>query len=290
MRWITYQSERGPRLAGVKDNLWVDVGDLQADFPADIKSFLELPATVQAAISESVSSAESGFSADSSKLLAPISNPEKVICIGLNYLDHAKESGVEPPKEPIVFSKFPSTIIGPEAPILLPAASEEVDFEAELVVVIGKKTKHVFEEEALASVAGYCCGHDVSARDWQLRKNNKQWLLGKTFDTFAPIGPELVTADEIPDPGKLAIKLHLNGETQQSSTTAQMIFSVPQLIAYLSRLFTLVTGDLIFTGTPPGVGMAQKPPRYLKPGDVAEVEIEGLGTLRNPVATEPIAS
>lgn len=219
-------------------------------------------------------------------IAAPIAKPNKVICIGLNYSDHAKESGVEPPAEPIVFNKFASSIIGPEEKIVLPKASTQVDYEAELVVVIGKRGRHISKEQALSYVAGYMNGNDVSARDWQLQKPGKQWLMGKTADTFAPIGPYLVTTDEIPQPGQLPIALRLNGATMQNSSTKELIFGIEEIIAYISQMATLEPGDLIFTGTPPGVGMARKPPVFLKPGDVCEVEIAGLGVLRNGVVGE----
>lgn len=216
-------------------------------------------------------------------LLPCVPAPEKIICIGLNYADHAKESGAAIPAEPVVFSKFATALRGHGDEIVLPTASDSVDYEAELVVVIGKKAKLVTESEAMNYVAGYTCGHDVSARDWQKHKPGGQWLCGKSFDSFAPIGPHFVSADEVPDPHNLRIQLRLNGQTMQDSNTKQLIFNVPQLIAYLSQVCTLKPGDLIFTGTPPGVGAARKPPVFLKHGDVAEVEIEGLGTLRNPV-------
>jgi len=216
-------------------------------------------------------------------LLAPVVDPQKIVCLGLNYRDHAIESGMEIPPEPVLFSKYPSTLVGHGAEIVLPAVSTQVDYEAELVIVVGKKGRHVPREQAYDYVAGYAVGHDVSARDWQLNKPGKQWMAGKTFDTFAPVGPALVSADEVPDPHALGIRLRLNGETMQDSSTSQLIFRVDEIIAYLSQIFTLEVGDLIFTGTPPGVGMARKPPVWLKPGDVAEVEIDGLGTLRNPV-------
>jgi 2-keto-4-pentenoate hydratase/2-oxohepta-3-ene-1,7-dioic acid hydratase in catechol pathway len=224
--------------------------------------------------------------ATSRKLLAPIPDPQKVLCIGLNYADHARESGQQPPPEPVLFNKFPTAVAAHGDAIVLPRVSQEVDYEAELVVVIGRGGRHISAADALSHVAGYCVGHDVSARDWQLRKPGGQWLLGKSFDGFAPFGPELVTSDEVGDPGQLRIQFRLNGETLQNSTTAQLIFGVPQLIAYISQVCTLVPGDVIFTGTPPGVGAARKPPIFMKPGDVAEVEIEKLGILRNPVVAE----
>jgi 2-keto-4-pentenoate hydratase/2-oxohepta-3-ene-1,7-dioic acid hydratase in catechol pathway len=226
------------------------------------------------------------FREGAARRLAPIPRPGKVICLGLNYRDHAAESGVPVPNEPVVFAKFANAVVGPESPILLPATSEEVDYEAELVFVIGRGGRHIPESSALSHVAGYMCGHDVSARDYQLKRGGGQWLMGKTFDTFAPIGPALVTADEVPDPHALQIRCVINGETLQNSSTSQMVFSIPQTIAYLSHILTLEPGDIVFTGTPPGVGFARKPPRFLKAGDVAEIIIEKLGTLRNPVAAE----
>lgn len=226
------------------------------------------------------------FDAKGVQLLAPVPNPQKVICIGLNYADHAAESGVEPPPEPVIFNKFATAVAAHNDAITLPRASSQVDYEAELVVIIGKGGKHIPRNRALDHVAGYACGHDVSARDWQLHKPGKQWLMGKTFDGFAPFGPELVTADEVGDAGELNIRLRLNGETMQDSSTKQLIFPIDELIAYVSGVCTLVPGDVIFTGTPPGVGMARKPPVFLKPGDVTEVEIENIGVLRNSFVAE----
>lgn len=216
-------------------------------------------------------------------LLPPVPDPAKIICIGLNYRDHAAESGVPIPREPVVFCKFTTALTGPEAAIQLPAVSQKVDYEAELVLVIGKGGRNIPKERGMDHLAGCMVGHDVSARDWQLEKDGKQWLLGKTFDTFAPVGPYLVTMDEVGDPHDLGIRLRLNGETMQDSSTKQLIFPVQELVAYLSQVVTLQPGDLIFTGTPPGVGAARKPPVFLKPGDVVEVEIDRLGVLRNPV-------
>ncbi len=216
------------------------------------------------------------------KLLAPIPNPGKILCIGLNYRDHAQETGAPIPAEPIVFSKFATAIIGPNEPIILPPDSTKVDYEAELVVVIGEKGRYIPKERALEHVAGYMIGHDVSARDWQIEKPGKQWLLGKSFDTFAPTGPYLVTCEEIPDPQKLGVTLKLNGQVMQSGSTDKMIFSVAELIAHVSRVITLEPGDILFTGTPPGVGVARTPPVFLKDGDICEIEIEGLGVLINP--------
>ena len=217
------------------------------------------------------------------KYHAPVHDPRKIVCIGLNYRDHAAESGAQVPREPILFSKYATALIGHGQPIVLPPVSQEVDYEAEIVIIIGKRGRNVATASALEFVAGYTVGHDVSARDWQLKKDGKQWMVGKTFDTFAPAGPVLVTADEVPDPHNLGIRLRLNGQTMQDSNTKQLIFRVGDLVAYLSQVFTLEPGDLIYTGTPPGVGFARKPPVFLKGGDVVEVEIDGLGECCNPV-------
>ncbi len=229
---------------------------------------------------------ESQWEAAPPNLLTPVPPPEKLICIGLNYRDHAIETGAEIPTEPVVFSKFNSTLIGHGDTIRLPKVSQEVDYEAELVVVIGRTAKHVSEADAMEHVFGYSCGHDVSARDWQKGRPGGQWLLGKTFDTFAPVGPCVVTTQELPDPSNLRVRMHLNGEVVQDSTTAQLIFDIPSLIAHLSKIVTLKPGDLIFTGTPPGVGAARTPPLFLKPGDQCTVEIEGIGKLTNTCQAE----
>ena len=215
-------------------------------------------------------------------LLPPVPPPEKILCIGLNYRDHALETGVDPPSEPVVFGKFNNALVGHGESIQLPAVAEQVDYEAELVVILGRSVKQVSKVEAAEAIFGYSCGHDVSARDWQKGRPGGQWLLGKSFDSFAPVGPCLVTTRDLPDATDLRVRMHLGDETVQDSTTAQLIFDVPTLIAHLSQIMTLRPGDLIFTGTPPGVGMARKPPRFLKAGDVCEVQIEGIGTLSNP--------
>jgi 2-keto-4-pentenoate hydratase/2-oxohepta-3-ene-1,7-dioic acid hydratase in catechol pathway len=213
-------------------------------------------------------------------LMAPVPVPGKVPCIGLNYRDHAAEQGVEPPKTPIVFSKFSTAIVGPEVPIRLGTA-QKVDWEAELAVVIGRRAKGVKRADAYDYVLGYACFNDVSARDFQFADG--QWQRGKSGDTHGPFGPYVATADEVRDPHALRIALRVNGATMQDSTTGQMIFGVPELVEWLSENITLEPGDVIATGTPPGVGFARKPSVYLKAGDVVEVEIEGLGILRNPV-------
>jgi 2-keto-4-pentenoate hydratase/2-oxohepta-3-ene-1,7-dioic acid hydratase in catechol pathway len=214
--------------------------------------------------------------------LAPVTNPGKIICIGLNYRDHAAESQMKLPEEPVFFNKFNTSIIGPGQAIVIPPVTKQVDYEAELAVVIGKRGKAVPVGEAGDLIAGYTVFNDVSARDLQFR-DGCQWVKGKALDTFAPHGPYLVSADEISDPHHLAIKLWLNGNLMQDSNTSQMIFSLPRLVSYLSQLVTLEPGDLIATGTPPGVGFARKPPVFLKAGDEVTIEIAGVGRLSNPV-------
>lgn len=282
MRLVSYESKRGVRVAAVREGELVDLNDADESLPA---AMIELLATGPQGLTRAAAAAASGdtFTPQGVRVLAPVPAPQKVICIGLNYADHARESGVDPPPEPVVFNKFPSAIAAPGDAIRLPACVTQPDFEAELVVVVGTGGRNIVKESALQHVAGYCCGHDVSARDWQLGRPGGQWLLGKSFDTFAPFGPELVTADEIDNPNELGIRLRLNGATLQDSNTREFIYSIEEVIAYVSNVCTLLPGDVIFTGTPPGVGMARDPKVFLKPGDVVEVEIEGLGVLRNPV-------
>ena len=218
------------------------------------------------------------------KLLAPLA-PANIYCIGLNYREHAAESGMEPPEYPIVFMKPSSALQHPEDPIRLPACQidSEVDYECELAVVIGRTCRDVSPSEALDCVLGYTCGNDVSARTWQIHRGGGQWIRGKSFDTFCPLGPALVTTDEIPDPQSLEIKTVLNGDTMQEHNTSDMIFPVTELISFLSQDTTLLPGTVILTGTPQGVGFARKPPVWLQPGDEVVIEIEKIGRLVNPV-------
>ena len=220
---------------------------------------------------------------DQVRLLAPVPRPGKVICIGLNYRDHAAEMGLALPERPTIFTKFSTSVIGPSDPVVLPPISAEVDWEVELAVVIGKTARAVREEDALDYVAGYTVLNDVSARDLQIRLGGSQWVWGKSLDSFCPMGPVLVTRDDLPDPGNLGVSLRVNGVTMQSSNTANLVFGVPQLVSFLSQAITLEPGDVIATGTPGGVGMGRKPPVFLKAGDRMEAEVEGIGVLENPV-------
>jgi 2-keto-4-pentenoate hydratase/2-oxohepta-3-ene-1,7-dioic acid hydratase in catechol pathway len=216
----------------------------------------------------------------------PIAGSEKIICIGKNYADHAKEMGGEAPELPVVFSKFASTLLPHRGVVVLPTISQQVDYEAELVVVIGREGRYIPQSQAWQHVLGYTCGNDISARDWQKGRPGGQWLLGKTFDTFAPLGPWLVTADEVPNPHDLEITMRLNGQVMQQASTSLLIYPIDYLIAHVSQFFTLRPGDLIFTGTPAGVGAGRNPPVFLKNGDRMEVEISRIGCLENSVRAE----
>ncbi len=217
------------------------------------------------------------------ELLAPVERPAKIWAIGLNYADHAKEAGMDLPKHQLWFTKAVGTLNGPFAPVQVPKASSQIDYEAELVIVIGKRCRHVPADQASSVIAGYCVGNDVSVRDWQLRTS--QWSLGKSFDTHGPVGPCLVTSDAI-DPHHLQIRTIVNGEMRQNSNTDQFVFNCFQMVEQLSEAMTLEPGDLIFTGTPPGIGNAMKPPKFLRDGDVVRVEIEGIGAIENTFVNE----
>lgn len=213
------------------------------------------------------------------RLGAPIARPSKIVCIGLNYSDHAAESGMPVPSEPVIFFKATTAYHGPNDNLVIPKGSVKTDWEVELAVVIGKVARSVSCEEALAFVGGYMCHNDYSEREWQLEREG-QWVKGKSADTFAPLGPWLVTRDEIGDPEKLRLWLKVNGATRQSGSTDKLIFGIPKLVSYLSQFMTLLPGDVISTGTPPGVGLGFDPPQFLKPGDVVELGIDGLGQQR----------
>ena len=286
MRLVTFTHQGQRRLGARSGDSIIDLSAADPSIPSAMKEFLEAGDSAVSRAQAVINSGTHAISATDVTIHAPIDNPEKIICIGLNYADHAAESGMPIPDEPIVFSKYASSIVGPDENIVAPSASSQVDYEVELVVVIGKRGRNISEDDALDHVAGYMVGHDVSARDYQLEKPGAQWMMGKTFDTFAPIGPDLVTTDDVPDPHNLGIRCILNGETVQDSNTSQLIFGVPKLVAYLAHVFTLTPGDLIFTGTPPGVGMGREPQLWLKQGDQVICEIDGLGRLENPVISD----
>ncbi|XP_062452977.1 fumarylacetoacetate hydrolase domain-containing protein 2A-like isoform X1 [Rhea pennata] len=288
MRLVQFRLAAGgePRL-GLQDEeesgSVVDLSACKPALPRTTRAFLETGDAGMAAAHRALESGRHRLPRADVTLLAPITSPDKVICVGLNYRDHCLEQDVKIPKEPIIFSKFPSAMAGPFDDIVHPAESGEVDWEVELAFVIGKKGKHITEAAALEHVAGFTVANDVSARDWQMRRNGRQWLLGKTFDTFCPLGPALVTKEAVADVDNLDIRCSVNGQLMQSGNTSQLIFKVPQLVAWVSRFVTLLPGDVFLTGTPPGVGVFRKPPVFLKPGDVVQCDIEGLGTIRNKV-------
>ncbi|XP_018424832.1 PREDICTED: fumarylacetoacetate hydrolase domain-containing protein 2-like [Nanorana parkeri] len=286
MRLVQFQSSAsagqriGVELDGEKI---IDLNSFDSSLPSTMRGFLEAGDGAFQTAKRALDSGQHILSRSELTILAPITNPDKVVCVGMNYVDHCVEQNVPVPKEPIIFSKFPSSIIGPYDSIVLPPESQEVDWEVELAFVIGKRGKNIREEEAMEHVAGFTVAHDVSARDWQMKKNGKQWLLGKTFDTFCPLGPALVSKDSIADPHGLGIRCRVNGNLVQHSNTNQMVFKTQSLIAWVSKFVTLYPGDVFLTGTPPGVGVFRKPPVYLKAGDVVECEIDELGVIRNPV-------
>ncbi|XP_038186057.1 fumarylacetoacetate hydrolase domain-containing protein 2A isoform X2 [Arvicola amphibius] len=287
MRLVQFQTPHleEPHL-GLESGIGGGVVDLNAfdpTLPKTMLQFLEQGETTLSVARRAVATQLPVLPRSQVTFLAPVTRPDKVVCVGMNYADHCKEQNVRVPKEPIIFSKFSSSIVGPYDEIILPPESEEVDWEVELAVIIGKKGKHIKATDAMAHVAGFTVAHDVSARDWQMRRNGKQWLLGKTFDTFCPLGPALVTRDSITDPHNLKICCRVNGEVVQSSSTNQMVFKTEELIAWVSQFVTLYPGDTILTGTPPGVGVFRKPPVFLKKGDEVQCEIEEIGVIVNKV-------
>lgn len=278
MKLVTYASDRGPR-AGVlvREERVVDAWEALGGGCGTVRGLLRADRLPE--LAEAVGDAE-GEPLAADALEPPVPDPEKIICIGLNYRAHAEETKQEIPSVPTIFGKFRNALVSPGATVALPAASEKVDYEAEVCVVVGRRLKEAGPEEALAGVAGYTLMNDLSARDLQLATT--QWMAGKTFDGAAPCGPALVTADEVPHDA-IEFALTLNGEEMQASSTADLIFRVPELLAHLSTLMTLEPGDLISTGTPAGVGIARRPSVWLRPGDVIEIRSPQLGRLRTLV-------
>lgn len=284
MRVVTFShNSHAPEAGVVIDGA---VQSLSAIGHSDVVSFLE--GGTEACTKVLGIEPGGGIPLDDVRLHAPIPNPGKFICIGLNYRDHAIESGMEIPEIPTLFTKYANAVCGPGDPIVLPSASSRVDYEAEFAFVIGKRAKHVRAADWEEHVFGYTCVHDVSARDFQLATS--QWTIGKTFDSFGPMGPVLVSKDEVDDPNNLTIRFELNGRVLQDSNTNQLVFDVPALLEYLSSVMTLEPGDVVSTGTPPGVGMARKPPIYLQPGDSCCVYVEGIGELVNPCIDEDLST
>nr|XP_033806251.1 fumarylacetoacetate hydrolase domain-containing protein 2-like isoform X2 [Geotrypetes seraphini] len=290
MRLVQFQIQgTGESRIGLEDKDGGNVIDLNAfdpSLPRQMRQFLEEGDAALSIARRALASGQNILSRSQVSLLSPITSPDKVICVGMNYVDHCQEQNVPVPKEPIIFNKFPSAIVGPYADILLPKESQQVDWEVELAFIIGKKGKNIKEEVAMDHVVGFTVAHDVSARDWQMNKNGNQWLLGKTFDTFCPLGPAIVTKDSLSDPHNLGISCCVNGKLFQNSSTNQMIFKTEALISWVSKFATLYPGDVFLTGTPPGVGFFQNPPVFLQVGDVVQCKIDELGTITNRVVAE----
>lgn len=288
MKLITYQlADNKPQLGAMVNNYIININQASdGELPDNMLSFLQMGEIAMTTARSIVMNARSDITLDSVKLLSPITNPSKVIAIGLNYMDHIRETGMEIPSLATMFCKYPSSIIGPDEDICWRTSlTDRVDYEAELAVVIGRTARHVSQADAFDYIAGYTNCNDVSARDLQFMPGD-QWLRGKCLDTFCPLGPYLATRDEIADPHNLSIKCLVNGEALQDSNTTEMIYKIPYLIEYLSQAFTLYPGDVIATGTPHGVGAFRKPPIWLKNGDVVAIEIEGLGRLVNTCVEE----
>ena len=292
MRFVTFFQGQAARLGLVVENAVIDLHLADLTLPEGMRPFLEAGPEAM----ERAAAVLDGWAAGRLSpaavyplvglaFLPPIPNPSKVVAVGANYWDHCRETGMEPPKSPVLFAKFPTALIGHGQAIEWdPALSAEVDYEAELAVVIGRRARSVPAERALDVISGYTCANDVTARD--LQRDDGQWVRGKSLDTFCPLGPCLVTRDEVPDPRHLAIACRVNGQTVQDSSTAGMIFAIPTLVEFITRAMTLLPGDVILTGTPHGTGGFRLPPLYLKDGDVVEIEIEKVGLLRNPCRTE----
>ncbi|HNS52642.1 MAG TPA: fumarylacetoacetate hydrolase family protein [Anaerolineae bacterium] len=287
MQLVTYSRGKAARLGLVAGSAVIDLHAADAELPAGMRPFLEAgPVAIEraAAVLSEWSAGRLPPAAvcplEDLALLPPVPEPSKVVAVGQNYRDHCRETGKEPPKIPILFAKLPTSLIGPGQTITWdPALTAEVDYEAELAVVIGRRARNVPAGRAFEFIAGYTCANDVTARN--LQRGDGQWVRGKSLDTFCPMGPWLVTRDEIPEPGKLGIACRLNGETVQDSTTAEMIFDIPTLVEFVTRAFTLLPGDVLLTGTPHGTGGYRRPPLFLRDGILVEVEIEKVGLLRN---------
>ena len=285
MRLVQYATQGESRLGVVIEDRIVDVQRAAASFGQETRAFTSTLALLEAgeqalAFVRGLKGDNNALPLSTMRLDCPVAS-RKIVAVGLNYKDHAIEAGLKIPGAPLCFAKFTSSLSGPFDPIQLPAEDSQVDFEGELGVIIGRKARRVAEGDAMRYVAGYVVFNDVSARKWQF--DDGQWTRGKSCDTFAPNGPFLVTADEVPDPGALRITTRVNGEIMQDSNTDQLIFNVQKLVSYFSNSFTLDPGDMIATGTPAGVGFSRKPPLYLKDGDLVEVEIEGVGRISNRV-------
>jgi acylpyruvate hydrolase len=286
MRLISFTTADGPRIGVRANGHVVDLNAVDPSLPTDMAAFLARGEDALSIAREATTSADGRAPADL-ELLPVVPRPPKILCVARNYGAHAREAGLDVLEQPNIFIRFAQSLIADGEPIQVPTVSRQCDWEAELAVVIGRGGRHISREQALDHVAGYTIFNDVSIRDWQLRKPPIQFGAGKNFDASGPLGPDLVTSDEVPDPGNLRLALSVNGETRQSSSTAEMIFSVEELIEFISTFTTLEPGDVIATGTPSGVGHFHDPPTYLKAGDTVRIEIERVGVQVNPVIDEP---
>ena len=284
MKLVTFAAGPAPQLGVVVDDRVVPLGAIDPCLPGDMIGLIKAWPEVAADIQAIAKAAAVALPLEQVRLLAPIARPGKIMAIGLNYADHIAESGLGTPEHQVWFSKAPTSANGPYDAIQIPKVSQTVDYEAELVAVIGRGGRHIARADAPQAVFGYCCGNDATERAWQHR--TPQWVLGKSFDTHAPFGPWITTADEVADPHALSIRCLVNGEIRQASNTRHLVFDLWDQIAHLSQAMTLEPGDLIFTGTPGGIGAAMKPMRFLRAGDRVRVEIDGLGALDNPCAAE----
>jgi 2-keto-4-pentenoate hydratase/2-oxohepta-3-ene-1,7-dioic acid hydratase in catechol pathway len=285
MRIATFTESGRTRLGLVDGEEIVDLAAAAPDLPGEMNAFLAAGAPARARAAAALAKTTPRLALSAVRLEAPLLRPPKFLAIGLNYADHAAETGAKLPEVPTVFNKQSTCVAGPRAPIHMPRVSSALDYEGELGFVIGRRCRHVPRDRAPEVIAGYLVVNDVSVRDWQLRVPT--WTMGKSFDTHGPLGPWLTTPDEIGDPHALALRTTVNGELRQDSNTKQLIFDCFALVEHLSTAFTLEPGDVVSTGTPGGVGIAKRPPRFLEVGDVVRVEIEGLGALENPVVAEP---
>ncbi|XP_046822894.1 fumarylacetoacetate hydrolase domain-containing protein 2 isoform X2 [Vespa crabro] len=288
MRFVQFTNKNGgPQHLGVQLKEGGDiiaVSAVDSRIPNSLKKFLEGGDDLVKSAKRIVAEGRSIIPAEDVNFLAPITRMDKLACIGLNYSGHCEEQGVSPPESPVVFSKFPSNIVGPTDNVILPSISEKVDWEAELAIVIGKRCKTISDKEAEDCIFGFTIAQDITARDWQKSKRNGgQFLLGKSMDTFCPLGPAVVTKESISDINNLTVKTWVNGNLKQNGNTSELIFKPHEIVAYISQFMTLLPGDVILTGTPAGVGFTRKPPEFLKRGDVLETEIGNLGRLRNKV-------
>ena len=285
MKLATFSTQGRTRVGVVRQDAIADLSVLAPALPTEMTALLAAGADAFAAASQAAERAKTLLPLAEVTLLAPVLRPGKVLAIGLNYADHIAESGLPRPEHPTVFNKQSTCITGPFAPVHLPRASKALDYEGELAFVIGRRCRHVPRARAREVIAGYCIMNDVSVRDFQLR--TPTWTMGKSFDTHGPLGPWITTSDEVQNPHALRLRTFVNGELRQDSNTSQLVFDCDYLVEHLSQAFTLEPGDVITTGTPGGVGVAMKPPRFLHAGDRVRIEIDGLGALENQVIDEP---